>query len=398
MIAKAMEPFVFGDPGIGAMFDVVAKMVAEYGEENVYNFSIGNPSEPAPEEVKEAIKAILDEEPMKRIHGYNASSSGDAGARAAVAEHLNRLHGTAFTADNIMMTVGAAGGLNVLFKTILDPGTEVITFAPYFGDYNYYVENSGGTLKVVAPNAPTFQPDAAAMEELINENTRAVIINSPNNPTGVIYREQSLKEIGEVLARKSAEYGHAIFLVADEPYRELAYDGKVVPYATKYYDNTIVAYSYSKSLSLPGDRIGYLVFPNEIEQFDAMKKAAECAIRMLGFINAPSLIQLAVEKCVDASTNIAAYDRNRKALYEGLKGLGYDCVYPDGAFYLWMKTPVEDDGEFAQMALKHRIVVVPGKAFGCPGYVRVAYCVPFEMIGNSMPAFKDLMTEIQDNY
>lgn len=398
MIAKAMEPLVFGDPGIGAMFDVVAKMVAEYGEENVYNFSIGNPSEPAPEEVKEAIKAILDEEPMKRIHGYNASSSGDAGARAAVAEHLNRLHGTAFTADNIMMTVGAAGGLNVLFKTILDPGTEVITFAPYFGDYNYYVENSGGTLKVVAPNAPTFQPDAAAMEELINENTRAVIINSPNNPTGVIYSEQSLKEIGEVLARKSAEYGHAIFLVADEPYRELAYDGKVVPYATKYYDNTIVAYSYSKSLSLPGDRIGYLVFPSEIEQFDAMKKAAECAIRMLGFINAPSLIQLAVEKCVDASTNIAAYDRNRKALYEGLKELGYDCVYPDGAFYLWMKTPVEDDGEFAQMALKHRIVVVPGKAFGCPGYVRVAYCVPFEMIGHSMPAFKDLMTEIHDNY
>ena len=398
MIAKAMEPFVFGDPGIGAMFDVVAKMVAEYGEENVYNFSIGNPSEPAPEEVKEAIKAILDEEPMKRIHGYNASSSGDAGARAAVAEHLNRLHGTAFTADNIMMTVGAAGGLNVLFKTILDPGTEVITFAPYFGDYNYYVENSGGTLKVVAPNAPTFQPDAAAMEELINENTRAVIINSPNNPTGVIYSEESLKEIGEVLSRKSEEYGHAIYLVADEPYRELAYDVAVVPYATKYYDNTIVAYSYSKSLSLPGDRIGYLVFPSEIEQFEAMKKAAENAIRMLGFINAPSLTQLAVARCIDASTNIAAYDKNRKALYSGLKEIGYECAYPEGAFYLWMKTPLEDDAEFAQLALKHRIVVVPGKAFGCAGYVRVAYCVNYDMIGNSMPAFKELMEDIRDNY
>ena len=390
MIAKAMEPLVFGDPGIGAMFDVVAKMVAEYGEENVYNFSIGNPSEPAPEEVKEAIKAILDEEPMKRIHGYNASNSGDAGARAAVAEHLNRLHGTAFTADNIMMTVGAAGGLNVLFKTILDPGTEVITFAPYFGDYNYYVENSGGTLKVVAPNAPTFQPDAAAMEELINENTRAVIINSPNNPTGVIYSEQSLKEIGEVLARKSAEYGHAIFLVADEPYRELAYDGKVVPYATKYYDNTIVAYSYSKSLSLPGERIGYIAVSPLANEKQELYLAICGAGRALGYVCAPALFQRLVKECDGLTADVNVYRQNRDILYSALTEMGFTCAYPSGAFYLFVKAPSGDANEFSEEAKKHDILFVPSDSFGCKGYIRIAYCVSTEMIKKSLPRFKEL--------
>ena len=261
MTAKSMMPYVEGNSAIRAMFEEGARMAKEFGKENVYDFSLGNPSVPAPAEVNEAIRAILDEEDSLVIHGYNQSNSGYEDVRQTVAEHLNRLHGTSFTAKNILMTVGAAGGLNVAMKTLLDPGDEVLAFAPYFVEYGNYAANHGAVLRAVPADPPAFQPNLAALEEMIGEKTRAVIINSPNNPTGVVYSEETLKKLAEILERKSEEIGHPIFIISDEPYRELAYDGVNVPYVTKIYPNTVVGYSWSKSLSLPGERIGYLVFP-----------------------------------------------------------------------------------------------------------------------------------------
>lgn len=394
MISKEMETYVAGSSAIRAMFEEGAKMAAEFGAENVYDFSLGNPSVPAPEEVNAAIRQVLDEETSTAIHGYTPNS-GDIEVRRSVAEHLNRLYGTDYTADNILMTVGAAGGLNVILKTILDPGTEVVAFAPYFVEYRNYVANFGGELKVVPPNPPTFLPDTQALRDIITEKTRAVIINSPNNPTGVIYGPETLTAIADVLREKSAEYGRDIFLLADEPYRELAFDGAEVPFVPDFYDNTVIGYSYSKSLSLPGDRIGYLVIPNTVSDFEDTVNAANIANRILGFVNAPSLMQKVVAKCLDAATDVAAYDKNRKALYEGLTAAGYECVRPNGAFYLWIKSPLEDDAEFCALAKKYRILLVPGKSFDGPGYVRAAYCVAYDTIVNSLPQFTALMEEIR---
>ena len=395
MTAKSMMPYVEGNSAIRAMFEEGARMAKEFGKENVYDFSLGNPSVPAPAEVNQAIRDILDEEDPLLVHGYNQSNSGYEDVRATVAEHLNRLHGTSFTAENIIMTVGAASGLNVALKTLLDPGDEVLAFAPYFVEYGNYAKNHGAVLKAIPPNIPSFQPNLEALGEQISEKTHAVIINSPNNPTGVVYSEETLQKLAAVLEEKSAEIGHPIFIISDEPYRELAYDGVTVPYVTKYYKNTIVGYSWSKSLSLPGERIGYLVIPSEIDDFENAVTAANIANRVLGYVNAPTLIQRVAARCIECSTDIDAYDKNRRALYDGLTEIGYECIRPEGAFYLFVKSPIDDDVEFCALAKKYHILVVPGKSFACPGYVRIAYCVAYDTIVNSLPHFKELLAEIR---
>ena len=388
MTAKSMMPYVQGNSAIRAMFEEGARLAEKYGKENVYDFSLGNPSVPAPTEVNQAICDIIKEEDTLMVHGYNQSNSGYEDVRQTVAEHLNRLHGTSFTAQNIIMTVGAASGLNVAIKTLVDPGEEILAFAPYFVEYGNYAANHGVSLKAVPADTKTFQPNIETMTEMITEKTRAVIINSPNNPTGVVYSEETLKKMAAVLSEKSKEIGHEIYIISDEPYRELAYDGIAVPYVTKYYRNTVVGYSWSKSLSLPGERIGYLVIPSELDDFENAIQAANIANRVLGYVNAPTLIQRVAARCIDCTTDIEAYDKNRKALYDGLTELGYECIFPEGAFYLFVKSPVEDDTEFCAMAKKHNILVVPGKSFACPGYVRIAYCVSYDTIVNSMPAFE----------
>lgn len=396
MIADKMKGFVKNSSAIRAMFEEGKKMASVYGAENVYDFSLGNPNVAPPEKVKEAIEAILKEENPLEVHGY-MNNSGYEGVRSQIAESLNERFGTAFGAENILMTVGAAGGLNVILKSILNPQDEVITFAPYFGEYRSYVENYDGILRAVPPHAPDFQPDLAAFEEMINGRTKAVIINTPNNPTGVIYSEETITRMADILNNKQKEFGTDIYLIADEPYRELAYDGLNVPYLTKYYDNTVVGYSYSKSLSLPGERIGYLVIPDEAADSEELRAAANVANRILGFVNAPSLFQKVVARCTSASTDIEYYDRNRKLLYSGLSEMGYECVKPEGAFYLFVKSPLEDEKAFCEAAKKYHILVVPGSSFACPGYVRIAYCVAYETIEKALPYFRKLAEEYINN-
>ena len=389
MIAKKMVKYVEGSSVTRAMFEEGKKMAEKYGAENVYDFSLGNPSVEPPKAVSEAIIEILKEENPNHVHGY-MNNSGYEDVRAAIAGSLNKKFGTSFNEKNILMTVGAAGGLNVILKTLIDSGDEVIAFAPYFGEYNNYVANFDGKMVAVSPNIPTFQPNLEEFEEKITAKTKAVIVNTPNNPTGVVYSEDTIKKLASILEKKQNEFGTSIYLIADEPYRELAYDGVEVPYLTKYYDNTIVGYSYSKSLSLPGERIGYLVIPNDVDDFENVVNAAGIANRILGFVNAPSLIQLAVAKCLDETTDITTYDTNRKLLYNKLTELGMECAKPDGAFYLWVKTLEPDDTAFAAEAKKYNLLLVPGSAFMCPGYVRIAYCVDTEMIKRSFASFEKL--------
>lgn len=374
------------------MFEEGNRLAKLYGRENVYDFSLGNPNVEAPEEVKQAIIEIVQEEKPGAIHGY-MNNSGYEDVREAVAQSLNKKFGTGFNAHNILMTVGAAGGLNVVFKTLLNPGDEVITFAPFFGEYNSYASNYDAKLVVVPPNTVDFQPNLAAFGALITEKTKAVIVNSPNNPSGVVYSEATIIRLAEILNEKQKAFGTSIYLISDEPYRELAYDGVEVPYLTKYYANTIVGYSYSKSLSLPGERIGYLVMPSEMADFENFVSAANIANRILGFVNAPSLFQRVIAKCLDAQVDLEGYNRNRELLYNNLKAFGYECIKPEGAFYMFVKAPVEDDKAFAEMAKSKNILLVPGSAFGCPGYVRIAYCVAYSTIENALPGFKALIEE-----
>lgn len=394
MIAKKMEKYVEGSSVTRAMFEEGKKLAAKYGAENVYDFSLGNPSVEPPREVKRAIVDILEEDAPNFVHGY-MNNSGYEEVREKVAQSINRKFGTAFSQKNILMTVGAAGGLNVALKTLLDPGDEVMAFAPYFGEYNNYVANFDGVMVVVPPNAPSFQPDLELFAAKITPKTKAVIVNNPNNPTGVVYSEETIQKLAAILEEKQKEFGSAIYLIADEPYRELAYDGVEVPYLTRYYANTIVGYSYSKSLSLPGERIGYLVIPDEVDDFENVVVAANVANRILGFVNAPSLMQLAVSRCLDAVTDVAAYDANRRLLYDKLTELGFTCAKPEGAFYLWVKALEDDDIKFVARAKEFNILLVPGSSFMCPGYVRIAYCVDHDMIKRSLPAFEKLAKSYQ---
>ena len=393
MIADKMQNMVKNSSAIRAMFEEGNRLAKIYGRENVYDFSLGNPNVPAPQAVKDAIIDILNEEDPVALHGYTNSNAGYEDVRQAVAESINEKFDTNFSAKNIVMTVGAAGGLNVALKILLNPGDEVITFAPYFGEYRSYTANFDGVLVAISPDTTSFQPKLDEFEEKITARTKAVIVNTPNNPTGVVYSEATIEKMAAILEAKQKEFGTDIYLISDEPYRELAYDGVEVPYLTKYYANTIVGYSFSKSLSLPGERIGYLVIPDEASDSDDLISAASVATRILGFVNAPTLQQKMVVKCLNEQTDISYYDRNRETLYNGLSECGFTCIKPEGAFYLFVKSPVANEKEFCQAAKKYNILIVPGSSFGCPGYVRMAYCVAYETIVNSLPKFKELAKE-----
>ena len=392
MISEKMKPYVKNNSAIRMMFEEGNRLRAKYGADKVFDFSLGNPSVPAPDCVREAIIELANETDPTVLHGY-MSNAGFEDVRQTIAESLNKRFDTKFSAKNLIMTVGAASGLNVILKTILNPGEEVIVFAPYFLEYGAYVRNYDGVLVEISPNTTTFQPNLAEFEKKITPNTKAVIVNTPHNPTGVVYSEETIRKLSAILEAKQKEFGTVIYLISDEPYRELAYDGVEVPYLTKYYDNTVVGYSYSKSLSLPGERIGYLVIPDEADGSEELISAATIANRTLGCVNAPSLIQKVVAKCVDAKTDLAAYDKNRQALYNGLKECGFECIKPQGAFYLFVKSPVADEKAFCEAGKKYNILMVPGSSFACPGYVRLAYCVSYETIVNSLPEFKKLAAE-----
>ena len=391
MISEKMIRLTKGNSVIRAMFEEGKKLAALHGKENVFDFSLGNPNIPSPPAVNKAICDIVQNEDSVVLHGY-MSNVGYPDVREAIARSLNERFETSFTEKNVIMSVGAAGGLNVVLKTLINPNDEVIVISPFFVEYGNYVNNFDGKLVVVPASRFDFEPDPDTLRAAITHKTKAIILNSPNNPTGVIYSESTLKQLAAVLDEKSKEYGISIYLISDEPYRELVYDGVEVPFITKFYKNTIVCYSWSKSLSLPGQRIGYIVLPNELDEYELIFDAAGIATRILGYVNAPSLIQKAVAKCLYEQTNIAAYDANRKLLYEGLKELGFEAVYPQGAFYLWVKAPgIEKD--FINAAKKHNILIVPGSAFTCPGYARIAYCVSYETIERSLPAFRKLAQE-----
>lgn len=395
MVSKRIQKALLGNSAIRAMFVEGKAMAEKYGAENVYDFSLGNPATPAPAALNNSIRDLLDEADKKgalgslELHGY-MENAGYKDVREAIAENLNKRFGTAFDGQNIVMTVGAAGGLNIIFKTILDPGDEVIVFAPFFGEYRQYAANFDADIVTVNPDLRTFQPDLADFAAKITGKTKALIVNTPNNPTGVIYKPETMQAIAAILEKKQEEYGHDIYLISDEPYRELVYDGNKEDFLTKYYKNTIVGYSFSKSLSLPGERIGYVVVPNEASDAEDLIRGIEISNRTLGFVNAPSLIQKAVARCLDEKTDVSFYDENRKMLYDGLTNLGFTCIKPEGAFYLWVKSPVANEEEFVEEGKKLHLLMVKGSAFGCGGFVRLAYCVSHETVKNSLPAFEKL--------
>lgn len=390
MIAKNMEKLVKNNSVIREMFEEGKRLVKQYGKENVYDFSLGNPSVEPPKQVNEAIEKCLQE---KNIHAY-MSNNGYEDVRKMIANSLNHRFATNFKESNICMCVGAAGGLNVALKAILNPEDEVIVLIPYFMEYRNYIENYNGNVVEVLCNED-FEPDMADFEKKITTKTKAVIINNPNNPSGMVYSESVIQKLVEVLSKKEAEYQQTIYLISDEPYREIVYDGVQVPYLTKYYDDTLVVYSYSKSLSLPGERIGYIVIPEEADDFENLVQAMTIATRILGFVNAPSLLQKAVAECVDLTSDISEYEKNRDILYHGLIRIGYECKKPQGAFYLFLKSPMKNEREFCQLAKKYHILMVSGSSFACPGYVRLAFCTDTKMIENSLPKFKQLKEEIE---
>lgn len=390
MIAKKMGKLVKNNSVIREMFEEGKRLVKQYGKENVYDFSLGNPSVEPPKQVNEAIEKCLED---KNIHAY-MSNNGYEDVRKMIANSLNHRFATNFKESNICMCVGAAGGLNVALKAILNPEDEVIVLIPYFMEYRNYIENYNGNVVEVLCNED-FEPDIADFEKKITAKTKAVIINNPNNPSGMVYSESVIQKLVEVLSKKEAEYQQTIYLISDEPYREIVYDGVQVPYLTKYYDDTLVVYSYSKSLSLPGERIGYIVIPEEADDFENLVQAMTIATRILGFVNAPSLLQKAVAECVDLTSDISEYEKNRDILYHGLIRIGYECKKPQGAFYLFLKSPMKNEREFCQLAKKYHILMVPGSSFACPGYVRLAFCTDTKMIENSLPKFKQLKEEIE---
>lgn len=389
MISEKMKAFTANSSVIRAMFEEGKKMSALYGAENVYDFSLGNPSVEPPKSVKDAIIKILNEETPNFVHGYT-NNSGYEDVRKFVADSTNAEFGTNFSFENIVMTCGAAGALNIIFKSILNPDDEVIVFAPFFGEYNAYVKNYDGKLVIVEADTETFQLNIEAFKSKINKNTKAVIINTPNNPSGVVYSEETIKKLAAVMSEAEKEIGHPIYLISDEPYRRLIYDGLTVPFVSKYYKNTFVAYSFSKSLSLPGERIGYIIVNSEIDDFEEMMNALNVANRIIGFVNAPSLFQRVLPYCMNEKTDIETYDKNRKLLYEMLKDLGFECVKPEGAFYMFPKTLIPDDKEFCNAAKEFRILSTPGSAFNCSGYFRLSYCVSTETIERSYDSFKVL--------
>lgn len=374
---------------IRELFEYGRMRKAEVGAERVYDFSLGNPSVEAPLAVNEAIARLVNEVPSVVLHGYT-SAQGDAGVRGAIAEHINRTEGEEITADCIYLTVGAAAAIASSLSAVVTPGEEVIVPAPYFPEYKVWIERAGGVIKPVACDKD-FKPDAEAIGAAITERCAAVIINSPNNPTGAVYGEECIRELCEVLKRRSRELGRTIYLIADEPYRELVYDGVTVPYLTKFYDETLVCYSFSKSLSLPGERIGYVLVSPRMAEREAVYQAVAGAARALGYVCAPSLLQRILPECLGLTADISVYDRNRRLLLKKLTEYGYEVVRPEGAFYLFVKSPSGDAAEFSERAKKFDILIVPSDSFGVGGYARLAYCVTTEEVERALPAFGKLI-------
>ena len=373
---------------IREIFEFGKKRAAEVGRENIYDFSLGNPNVPAPQMVEDTILRLVTTEDPAVLHGYT-SAQGDGAVRQKIADGINKAHGTHFNGDNLYMTVGAAASLCICFKALAEEGDEFITFAPFFPEYKVFVEGTGAKLLVVPADIDSFQINFEEFEKLLSPRTKGIIVNSPNNPSGVVYSEETILRLARILTEKSEEYGHPIFLISDEPYREIAYDVRV-PYLTKYYNNTFVCYSYSKSLSLPGERIGYVLVPDELED----KKAAYAAVcgagRVLGYVNAPSLFQRVAAACTGKTSDISVYRKNRDLLYGALTEMGYTCVKPEGAFYLFPRSLEPDANAFCEKAKQFNLLLVPGDDFGCPGHVRISYCVQTEMIERSLDAFRKL--------
>lgn len=392
MVSQQILNDINNSSAIRAMFTEGKKLAAKVGVENVYDFSLGNPVTPVPDSFTQALKDVIDTEDSLSLHGY-MDNAGYPEVRQQVAESLNNRFGVSLAGKNIIMTVGAAGAINVILKTLIDIGDEMIVFKPYFTEYRNYIGNWRGELVLVEPDYSNFQPDFEDLERKISSKTKAIIINNPVNPTGVVYSEDTIKKIAAILEAKQKEYGHEIYIISDEPYRELVFDGKETPFLTKYYANTFVTYSFSKSLSIPGERIGYIVIPDEMADFDTVIGGLTIANRICGFINAPSLLQKAVARCLYEKTDIDFYDRNRKMLYKIVTDCGFECVYPEGTFYLFMKSPEPDELHFVEVAKKHHLMLVNGTTFGCPGYVRLAYCVQPDMIERSKGAFEALAKE-----
>ncbi len=374
---------------IRELFEFGKKRAAEVGAENVFDFSIGNPSVPSPAEVNEtAIKLIQEMDPVV-LHGYT-SAQGDAGVRQMIADSISKRFDFKVGPDNLYITVGAAAGLCCCLNGLCNPGDEVIVFAPYFPEYKVFIEGAGATMKLIPADIEAFQIDFDKFEAAITEKTKAIIVNSPNNPSGCVYSEDTVKKLAQILEAKSAQYGEPIYLIADEPYREIAFDGTFVPYLPKYYKNTLVCYSWSKSLSLPGERLGYIVVPDQVEDHQLVYAACAGAGRSLGYVNAPGLFQRVCAACADLTADISIYETNRNLLVNGLREMGYHVVEPGGTFYMFPRTLIEDDVAFCEKAKDFNLLIVPGTGFGCPGHVRISYCVPTEVAQRSLEAFKKL--------
>ena len=375
---------------IRELFEYGKQRVAIVGAENVYDFSLGNPTVPAPDCVDETIRQLTKEMDCIQLHGYT-SAQGDTETRTAIAEFLNQTHGTHFEANDFYITMGAAASLSIAFLALTTSvEDEFIAIAPFFPEYKVFVEATGASLKVVPADTENFQINFAELENCINANTKGIIINSPNNPSGAVYSSETITKLAELLERKEKEYGHPIFIIADEPYREIAYDGVEVPFVTKYYANTLVCYSYSKSLSLPGERIGYILVPQEAYESKALYAAVAGAGRSLGYVCAPSMMQKVITRCQGQTGDILAYKKNRDLLYDGLTKIGYKCFKPQGAFYMFVKALEDDANAFCERAKAEDLLIVSGDGFGCPGYVRISYCVDEEMIKRSFGAFERL--------
>ena len=375
---------------IRELFEYGLKQAKVVGRENVYDFSIGNPSIPAPPEVNEAFVSIVQERDSLSVHGYTTAGGSDE-ARAAVAVDLNARYDAKIRPQNLFLTCGAAPALIAAIRALAVEGAEIMAVAPYFAEYRPFVEANGPKFVVVPADREAFQIRFDELEARVTSHTQGIIVNSPCNPSGVVYTRETLERLGEVLSRKSREYGHPIYILADEPYRELSYDGAVPPFIPNIYPNTVVCYSYSKSLSLPGERIGYVCVPDQAEDSERLYAAVAGAARVLGHVCAPSLQQLVVAKCAAVRPDLKAYDRNRTALYEALTEYGYRCAKPTGAFYMFVQAPGGDAQSFSDRAKEKNLLVVPGGDFGCPDYFRVSTCVDYDMIRRSLPVFKELI-------
>ena len=389
MISSNIKELIKGSSVIRAMFEEGKKLSQQFGSENVYDFSLGNPWVEPPVEIKESILEILEHELPNKIHGY-MNNSGFEDAREIIAKRLSIDSGVTFGSEHIVMTVGASGALNVLLKTLLDPGDEVVVFAPFFGEYKNYVSNFGGNLIIIPPDMSSFMLNIAELEHKISFSTKALIINSPNNPSGAVYSAEIIKELTELLEKKQKEYGHSIYLISDEPYRKIVFEGGDPPYITNFYNNSFIAYSYSKALSLPGERIGYLAVSPTIDDIEDVLSGLNVANRILGFVNAPSLFQLAVARCETAAVDVSVYQKNRDMLFKSLTDFGFSCVKPQGAFYMFPRSLEENDAAFCAKAKEFRLLLVPGSAFACPGFFRLAFCVDPDMAERSLEAFEKL--------